>query len=812
MGMLSTLRQILRNLWSSRGFSAAFLITLGLGIGANSAIFSIVNGVLLRPLPYPEADRIVYLEQPARLAGHENRRFSFVEVADYRAQSRTMDQFVEFGDWTFNVLGRGDPHRATGGLVTANFFEVLGLRPLHGRTLLPEDEGRAAAPVVVLTYEYWLRVFGGDPGAVGQTLDLTAKKATIVGVLEPGSHYASERKQDFYTNYASNDHYLSAAMQDERSHRMTEVFARLAPGASLQGASQELQAIKDRLHQQYPENYPASQGFDLELTPWLEELTQRARPTLLILLAVAGFVLVLACANVGNLTLTRLIQRERELAIRAALGATPARLRRLLLAENLVLACGGAVLGLALAAGGLDLLVRYASRFTNRTGEIALDGWVLGFTLLIAVVAALLFAWLPGLPFSQDLGNSLAAASGGRATGSWTRRRMQRLLVVGQLAISVVLLFGAGLFLRSLLELYAVDPGFDLENVLSLEAPDYSGSDQAQRRAFTDSLLTDLGAHPEVRRAAVASGAPLTRSFPTRREFEVDGRAVESAEIPVSVFRVVSGAYFETVGTPLVAGRTFDTRDHAEAPNVAVLSRSMADHYFRGLDPLGRSLRWKQGNDQWSDPVTVVGVAADSKAEGLEQGPVHTVYLPDSQRFPPSTVLVRARDEAGRLAPQVVEKIRSLDPNRPVDHILTLEELRAEHLAPQRLNALLFSLFALLALLVAAVGVFGVLGFSVTQRTHEIGIRLAVGAEPRGVLGMVLREGVVLTLLGLLAGGAAALLLSRFLESFLFEVEPADPLTFLMVGAILLAIAVLAALGPARRATSVDPMRTLRSE
>ncbi len=400
--MINDIRLALRTLPRMPGFSLAFILTLGLGIGANTAIFSVINGVLLRPLPYPEADRIVHLRQPQIAAGVEDTSFSFAEVADYRSQATTIDQFIEFGDWTFNVLGRGDPHRATGGLVTPNFFQLLGIRPHLGRLLLPSDGGKTAQPVAVLTYGYWQRVFGSDPAVVGQTLDLTVKKAVIVGVLEPGAHYATARKQDFYVNYAANDHYVGASMQDERRHRMTDVYARLAPGATVGAAQAELRQIATRLHDEYPAAYPKSQGFETLATPWKDELTAKARPTLMILLITTVFVLVIACANVANLTLTRLVQREREMAVRAALGARGALLRRQLLAENLVLSVVGGVLGLGLAFAGLGLLINYAGRFTNRTGEIALDRWVLTFTLIVSIGLALVFAWAPRLRFLND--------------------------------------------------------------------------------------------------------------------------------------------------------------------------------------------------------------------------------------------------------------------------------------------------------------------------------------------------------------------------------------------------------------------------
>jgi putative ABC transport system permease protein len=807
--VLNDIRLALRTLPRMPGFSLAFILTLGLGIGANTAIFSVINGVLLRPLPYPEADRIMHLRQPQVSAGVEDTSFSFVEVADYRTQSKTIDQFIEFGDWTFNVLGRGEPHRATGGLVTPNFFQLLGARPHLGRMLQPSDEGRTAQPVAVLTYGYWQRVFGSDPTVVGQILDLTVKKALIVGVLEPGSHYATARKQDFYVNYAANDHYVGASMQDERRHRMTDVYARLAPGATIGAAQAELRQIAARLHDGFPDAYPKSRGFDTIVTPWKDELTARAKPTLIILLVTTVFVLVIACANVANLTLTRLVQREREMAIRAALGARGTLLRRQLLAENLVLSIVGGVLGLGLAVAGLDLLTKYAGRFTNRTGEIALDGWVLTFTLVVSIVLALVFAWAPRLGFLDDPVRAMASG-GGRSTGGIGRRRAQRALVVSQLAASFTLLIGAGLLTRSLFQLYAVDPGFDLANVLSLQAPDFSGFNRERRLQFSRDVLDRVRGEATVQSAAMASAAPLAGSFPQQQEFQVEGADLEAvATAPRTVTRVISTGYFETVGTQLRAGRGFQPSDSATAPPVVILSESMARYYFKEQSAIGRRISWKLFNGNWSPKAEIVGIAADSRADGIEQTPLHTMYQPDGQTNAQSTLLVRTA-ATDRIAPRVVETIRSLDPNRPIDHIQTLEEIRDETIAPQRLNATLIGLFALLALAIATVGVAGVLAFSVSQRTNELGIRLALGAERQTILRMILGEGAAMAAIGLVIGGLAAIPLSRLLSGLLFGVEPVDFPTIAVSAVLLMLVALIAAWIPARTATAVDPMTALR--
>ena len=603
---------------------------------------------------------------------------------------------------------------------------------------------------------------------------------------------------------------MGAAMQDERTHRMTDVFARLSPGATVDMARAEMSAISGRLRNAYPEAYPESRGIDIVVTPWIEDLTQEARPTLLILLGTAIFVLLIACANVANLTLTRLIRRERELAVRAALGAGSARLRGQLLVENLVLSTVGAVLGVVLAIAGLDLLVAYTARFTSRTGEIAVDGTVLALTLVVAVGTAILFAWGPRMPFTQDLGASLSASGGGRSTGGVSRRRTQRALVVCQLAFAFMLLVGAGLLIRTLVQLNQVDPGFDLANVLLLEAPDFTQQTPTQRQQFGNSVVERVEGYPGVESAAMASAAPLRGSNPINREFRVEGRTLDGV-MPQSVSRTVSPGYFSTAGTALVRGREFGRDDQPDSVAVTILSEAMARFYFEDEDPIGRRIAVWQ-SDSEANWMTIVGVVEDTKADGLDRDAIHTYYRSSTQGFTPSTFLVRTDGDARPLAPTVVETIRTLDPNRPVDHIQTLEELRSESIAPQRLNATLFGMFSLLALVIATVGIAGVLLFSVSQRTQEFGIRAALGATRAQVLRMVLQEGALLAIIGLGVGGIASLFLSGLLSGLLFEVEPIDPISFLGSAFVLILVSITASLIPAWRATQVDPMVALRSD
>ena len=724
------------------------------------------------------------------------------------------------------MIGRGDPHRVVGGLVTANYFEVLGIRPQYGRTLLPSDDDVGAPPVMVFTHDYWTRMFGADPEIVGQTVKLTTKSVEVVGVLEPGSHYTGRRKPDVFSNYATNDHYTGAAMRDARGHRMTDVFGRLAPGATFETAQAELTQINRRLQDEFREAYPEQFGFEMSARPWQEVLTESARPTFLIMMGTVLMVLLLACANVANLTLTRLIQRERELAVRSALGASRKRIRRQLFTENLILALAGAGFGLIVAFAGLDLLVSYANRFTVRSEEIGLDASVLAFTLIVGVGIAMLLAWAPSLPFTSEIGMSLNQSSG-RNSGGVSRRQLQRVLVVSQLSLSFTLLIGAGLLVRSLLRLQRVDPGFEQGTVVTLQSPNFTSLTSEEQQTMFDAASDRMRSYPGVQSAAYATWAPLQSVPPAALVIEVEGLAEVQASTPMGLFNTVSPDYFRTVGATLLRGRSFSRDDAPEADSVVIVNESLSSAYFGSEDPVGRRIRWQNTRGVWQPWQRVVGVVANTRDAGIAQADIHVIYQATSQAvrrgggvagvtggggFPAQTMLVRTTGQTGPVVRQITDIIHETDPERPVDNVITLDELMREDIAPQRLNATLFSTFAILALIVAAVGVLGVLAFSVTQRTKEFGVRLALGAEEGQVLRMVLAEGARLVLGALLLGGLASVLLSQFLSGLLFEIEPTDPVTFVVVGAVLAAVALVAAFVPARRATRVEPIDALRAE
>jgi predicted permease len=805
-----TLRPVFRRLRDDPGYAIAFILTLGLGIGASTAIFSAVQGVLIRDLPYPNADRIVYVEQPQTRAGGINANFSFVEVADYRSQAQAFEEVVEYGDWQFNVVGAGEPRLAYGGLVTSNYFKVLAIRPSLGRTLAADDDVDGAAPVAVLTYEFWRQAFGADPAVVGKVVELTGVATTIIGVLEPGSHYAGTERAALYANYSTNSHYMGASMQQERAHRMTDVYALIKRGVTIDAASGEVRAIADRLHPAYPADYPATQGFAIALTPWRDVLVKEARPTLLILMGAVALVLLVACANVGNLSLSRLVRRERELAVRAALGATPLQLRRQLLAEHLILALAGSAVGILVASLALGQLVSYAARLTLRSEEIQIDVAVLAFSLAVGIAVSVLFAWVPRLPAATAAAPALP--SGGRATLSRSQRRMQRSLVAAQVAVSFVVLVGAGLLTRSLVKLTTTNTGVDTAPILALKAPNLTRFNPVQNRALFDNLTTRLAAHPGVESVALARFAPFDQQslFPLRLQVEGGSPAIRPEAIQM-LTNAVSDAYFKTLNVPILRGRNFTAEDTTGAPLAVVINEAMATLAFGHADPIGKRLQWSFNGTNWPGWRVVVGVARNVRELGPQLPPLPTVYESTRQASPGPTVLVRSSGDPTAAAGEAAKLVHEIDPKRPVTDIWTLESALGKHVAPSRVNATLFGAFALLALSIAAVGLGGVLAFAVSERTREFGIRMALGAEPNRILRRVLAEGVLLAAAGLVVGAMASLWLSRFVKGILFEIEPMDAASFAVAAGLLVLVATLASWLPARNATRVHPSEALRS-
>jgi predicted permease len=807
--VVQDVRYGLRSLGKSPGFTAVVILTLALGIGANTAIFSAVHGVLLRPLPYADGDRVAVLRQQEKLAGRDDIGIAPLEMADYRARSRALSGIAEYHTMTFNLVNlvrHGTPERVRTGVVSANFFTVLGVKPLLGRDFTPQDDTPGAVPALLLSYEYWQSNQGGDPAVLGKALSMNDKAHIVIGVLPPFTQYPDPN--DVYMPTTACPFRSKPTMSANHSMRMVTGLARLAPGVPLARATAEAGDILRQMEREHPEDYPASHGFSVALFPLRDELTRGARPTLLILLATVGLVLLIVCANVANLTLARQVGRERELAVRSALGANRGRLARQLLTESTLLALTGGVLGLLLAAGALRLLVAFVSRFTPRAGEIAVDGPVLLFTLAVSLFTGLAFGALPALSRTEPAD---ALKEGGDRTGGGAGLRLRNGLIVGQLALSFMLLIGAGLMLRSLLKLHQVDPGFRADRVLTAGLDlNWSRYDTPERRLdFYDRLLPRLRALPGVTQAAFGSTFPLNDSFPWTSALRIESRPLpEGQATPRVDMRVASPEYFQTMGIPVVAGRRFTAQDGAEAAGVAMVNKAMARRFWGAASPLGQRLSFDAGKT-WR---TVVGVVGDVKQYGLDRAPAEEVYRPLAQSpLLGGHVLLRTAGLPHALQAGLRDAVRAIDPEQPVYGVRTLEETRADSLAPRRLTATLLGLFALLALVITATGIAGLIAFSVSRRTHEIGIRMALGAVPGNVLWMVLQQGAALVLAGLVLGIAGALAFTRVLSNLLFEVQPTDPLTFLAVIATLLAVAAVACLLPARRATAIQPMVALRS-
>lgn len=810
--LLQDVRYGARILFRNPGFTVVAVLTLGLGIGANTAIFSVIYGVLMKPLPYKDGNQLVIVQQQAPLANVNNVPFSVKEVQDYREQNQTLDAVVEHHTMSFTLLGGNEPQRVQTGVVSANFFDVLGVKPLLGRTFVEGDEEHGSDAVLVLSYQYWQRGYGGDPGIIGRTFQMNNRPHTVIGVLPSIPQYPNEQDVYMPTSHCptrSSEHFMS-----NRNARMMSVFGRLRPDVPVAQAQADLSTLASNLQNQYPDSYPANRGYAASVVSLQEELTRRAKPTFLILLGTAGLVLLIACANVANLTLARLMRREREMAIRSALGAGRGRLIRQLLTESTLLSLAGGALGLLLAAGGLQLLVGFAERFTTRASEIRIDGLVLLFTLLVSVATGLIFGLMPAFSSDQHLTGTLKEG-GGRSSAGLRRQRIRNLLIVAQVGVSFILLIWAGLMLRSLIKLQNVNPGFDPERVLVMRiSPNWSKFNTNQdTRALLLRILDKARSEPGVLSAALGSTFPMNQlgitSGPFNRGFQIEGHPIPEGELaPQADFRAASTDYFETVRQPLVRGRTFSEGDIDKAVPVAVINQATARHRWGDEDPIGRRVTFDRGQT-W---LTIVGVVGDVRQYGLDREPTDEIYVPLAQAGFGGNLLVRTASDPMSIANLTREAVYEVDPDTAVDRVQTLEQVRSDAVASPRLTAILLAMFAGLALVITAAGIAGVMALSVNQRTHELGVRIALGATPGRVLGMVMRQGMSFVLVGISVGVVGALLLGRLMSSLLFAVEPTDPITFLAVALVLIAVAAAACFVPARRVTSIDPMLALRSE
>jgi predicted permease len=815
MSFLHDLKFALRSLWRAKGLSLTVALTLALGIGANAAIFSVVRGVLLRPLVNRDEDRLVYIRQSAPGIGVENTAFSVPEIIDLRSGLKSVSALGDFSTITFTMVGLGEPRQVRAGVVSGSYFEVMGLRPVLGRLVNAGDDGPNAAGVAVLTHRFWTTSLKGDPTVIGKTVRLGTRSATIVGVLEPSVPYPSET--ELIANVVTSAHHMSATMVTGREHRMTEIFGRLAPGVELEAARAEIQAVHKGIVTSHPETYKAAADYRVSTVRLRDQITSRARTVLLVLLAASALIFVIACSNVANLILARSVRRESELAMRAALGAGAGALRRTLLAESLVLCVTGAVLGVLIARPMVAVLARYASRFSVRALDLTLDSSLLWVGVALSITAALLLAFVPRLPTS-DTSRGLALSSGGvRITGSTTRRL--RAFAVIQIAASFVLLAGAGMLLRTLLALQATDPGFNT-SVLAVNVPVSSfGRTPEQVRGLYKEIQRRLAEVPGVERVAVGGSVPWrdAGNFGPGFQFSVEGRThVPGEDDPHAKFRSVSPGFFAALGIPIVAGRDFTDADRQGAERVVIIGATLAQQMFPGVDPLNRHLMWTDSVMRFigisTEPRRIVGIVADVNDERIEPTPSLLVYHPVEQEIGSGRLFVHARTDPYALVPTITRIVRELSADTPVERASTLEDVRAEVLAPNRLNTIVFGGFAAVALAISIVGVAGVLAFSVSGRIREFGIRLAVGSQPRHLLAGVLTEGVAMAGLGIIAGAAGGFALAKIVASYVQDVQMPGMLPLIGSAVVLLVAAIIASVLPAARAARVDVMQALRAE
>jgi len=816
MSVLTDLRFALRSLLRAKGLAVTVVLTLALGIGANAAIFSVVRGVLLRPLVNRDEDRLIYIRQSAPGMNAANTAFSVPEIDDLRARVKTLTAFGDFSTIGFTMVGLGEPRVVSAGVVGGSYFDVMGLRPVLGRLINSGDDGPNAAGAAVLTHRFWTTALKSDPSVIGKTVRLDTRTATIVGVLEPSVPYPSET--EIIANIVTSPHHLSATMVTGRVHRMTELFGRLAPGADLDAARADLRAAHGTMVKEHPEVYSSKAGFRIDAVQLRDQITSPARTVLLVLLAASALVFVIACSNIANLILARSVRREGELAVRAALGARPWELRRTLLAESLLLCGVGAILGVLVARPMVTLLSRYAARFSVRALDVTIDASLLWVGVGLALAAAVLLAFVPRLP-SADAANGFGLSNGSARLTTGTNRRL-RAFAVAQIAASFMLLAGAGALLTALLTLQAQQTGFDLRNVLALHVPVMSyGRTPDQVTAFYNDIMQRITALPGVERAAVGTLIPWREagSFGPGFQFSVEGYTkADGEEDPRGRFRSISPGFFASVGVPLIAGRDFTDADRRDSEKVVIVSESIARRMFSNRDALNRHLMWTDPVMKFIDVATtgrrIVGIVADVDDENVVPGPAMTVYHPFGQEIGGGRLFVHTQSDPYALVAPITRIIRELSSEQPVEQAATLEDVRAEVLAPNRLNALVFGGFAAVALTIAIVGVAGVLAFSVSARTREFGIRLAVGSAPMSLLTRVLKEGATIAAIGIVAGAAGGFALTRAVGAYIEEVRIPGALPIAAAALILVVAAVLASLIPAARASRVDVIDALRPE
>ncbi|HEY3134922.1 MAG TPA: ABC transporter permease [Blastocatellia bacterium] len=794
----------IRMLLKTPGFTIVAVIALTLGIGADSAIFSVVNAVLLRPLPYPESDRLVILRE--RSPQLEGMSVAYPNFIDWREQNSSFENIGVFrGRESYNLTGVGEPERLIGAQVSADVFAVLKVTAGSGRVFTNDEDKPGAAPVAVLSQGLWQRRFGGDPGIIDQTLTLNGQSFTVIGIMPPDFQFPG-RGIDLWS--PAGQAAANPSWQQRGNHPGLAGIARLKPGVTVAQAREDLDLVAANLEKQYPDS---NTGNRVSVTPALENAVRTIKPALLILLGAVGFVLLIACANVANLLLARAATRQKEMAIRTALGASRWRIVRQLLTESVLLSFLGGVLGLLLARWGVKLIIAISPNTIPRSREINLDTRVVVFTIGVSVLTGVLFGIVPSLLASKpDLNETLKEAGRG-STGS--RHLFRSGLVVSEVALTMVLLIGAGLMIRSFYRLLQVNPGFNYDHLLTFNValPQKKYAEEQQRINFFDQVVDRLRALPGVEAVGLASGLPLGNNG-WQTSFRIEGQPPpEPGKVPLTEACVASPDYFQAMGITMLEGRPFSEYDKKDAPRVTLIDEEFARRYWPDETAVGKQLRAGGPNEP---PITVVGIVRRVKMDGLNQDSNRVQsYYPFRQLIQSGmTVVIKTATEPTALFSAVRREVLAVDPDQPIYNLNTMEQIRADSIAPDRLNLMLLGTFAAVALVLAAVGIYGVMAYSVTQRTHEIGIRMALGAGQGDVLGMVVRQGMKLAFGGLVIGLGGALLATRAMTGLLFGISPTDTATFAAISIVLAGVALGACFLPARRATRVDPMIALRYE
>lgn len=801
--LLRDIHYAVRLLWKRPGFTIVAVITLALGIGANTAIFSVINAVLLAPLPYEEPDRLVGVSERHVISNANLQPIALPNYDDWKEQNQFFEHLAITRLVTFNLTQAGETERVAGARVSSNLYSLLRIKPVLGRDFTEAEGKPGAEPVALISYGLWQRRFGSDPQLTGRALQVDGIPYTVVGVLPAGVSYPTV-ETDLVIPFIP----LKREMQ--RANHFVRGIGRLRPGVSLAQARAGMDTIAARLEQQYPDS---NTGWRVQLVPLHEQLVGNIRPALMVLLGAVGCVLLIACANVANLLLARAVGRRMELAVRTAMGASRWQLIRQLLTESILLSLCGGFLGFLLAVWGVPLLTKLSSGSIPRVEEIRISYRVLGFTLLISLVTGIVFGLLPAWQSSsKKLTDSLREGRRG-STAGLLHKRVLSLLVVSEVALALLLLVGAGLMIRSFISVRQVSPGYDPRGVLTagIGLSPIKYGELPQQADFYQNFLAKIETLPGVVAAAGVSKLPVVATVASTG-FTLKGQPVASGHEPSASFRVISPSYFQTMGIPFQQGRDFTVRDTKDTPDAVIINKVMAERFWPDEDPLGKHIQLAAEKTRWRE---VVGVVGNEKLFGLDGETGPTIYVPLTQNSFPNAIrslflVVRAQGEPASLASSIQKELRSIDQEQTLFQVRPLEDVISDSLSQRRFNSLLLVIFAALAGLMAAVGIYGVIAYSVTQRTNEIGIRLALGAQQKDVLKMILGQGVKLTLIGIAIGLVAAFALTRILSSLLYGVSATDPLTFLGIPLLLTVVALLASYLPARRATKVDPCVALR--